>query len=219
LTIVDNGSDDGTVDYLHDVRKQWRGDKSIRLILNRRNEGLAGPTNRFWQSMDASLVGKIDNDILVEDGWLDKLVDAHRRVPALAVIGGCHFPVELLKPEKILKNVQAFNMIQVLRQPYIGGNYLAKRSILMDFGPLPEAGRGEKFKLGGWTGYQQRVAQSGYVIGYYFPIIRFEHLHLAPDTYYRQVRGMSRRKYRSWERKDAKKLLTQGWKWEAPPSG
>jgi glycosyltransferase involved in cell wall biosynthesis len=214
LTIVDNGSVDGTVDYLRDIRKRWRKETQIQLILNARNEGLAGPTNRFWMRSDAALVGKIDNDILVEEGWLEKLADAHQRLPNLAVIGGCHFPAELLKPEKISKNVQVHNTIQILRQPYIGGNYLAKRSILMDLGPLPEARHEEKFKLGGWTGYQQKMVQEGYWVGYYFPIIRFEHLHRASDTYFRQVRGLSKRKYRNWERKDAERLLTQKWNWE-----
>jgi len=216
LTIVDNGSDDGTVDYLLAVQRRWRSELPIRLILNPRNEGLAGPTNRFWQGSAAALVGKIDNDILVEDGWLPKLVNAHRRVPELAAIGGCHFPAEVLKPEWIRQNLQVCNSIRILRQPHIGGNYLAKLSVLRESGALVEAAGDERFKLGGWTGFQQRMVRRGYLVGDHVPIIRFEHLHRAPDSYFRAVRGLSKRKYRRWEKRDAERLLSTQWRWKDP---
>ena len=52
------------------------------------------PTKRFWKETKAELVGKIDNDILVPKGWVQKLTDVHQRVPNLGVAGYCHFRKE-----------------------------------------------------------------------------------------------------------------------------
>ena len=66
LTIVDNGSEDGTQEYLKETVDNHRRSDKITLIINHTNRGLSGPTNEFWKKSQAELVGKIDNDILVE---------------------------------------------------------------------------------------------------------------------------------------------------------
>lgn len=213
LTIVDNGSSDNTVSYLNEIYDAYKSKMVIKLLLNNKNEGLSKPTNDFWSRSEADLVGKIDNDILVEDGWLDKLVTAHKKVPDLAVIGGFHFPIQIFNYNKCKKNIYQYNNIQIIRQPYIGGNYIAKRNIILKNGFLQEE-EVNQFKLGGWTGYQQVLTSKGYIIGYYYPLIYFEHIHNASDTYFKQVRGMSRHKYLQWEKKDGKRLLNRKWDWD-----
>ena len=61
IHIVDNGSTDGTVEYL----KKISHPKIESIIYNKKNEGLVKPTKKFWEESNADLVGKIDNDILV----------------------------------------------------------------------------------------------------------------------------------------------------------
>lgn len=213
LTIVDNGSEDGTQEYLKQtVDNQRRSDK-ITLIMNHTNQGLSGPTNEFWKKSQAELVGKIDNDILVENAWLERLVNTHITIPNVAVVGGFHFPLEVFNYEKCKHNIHQYNDIKILRQPHIGGNYLAKRLILLENGLLEEPGAGD-FKLGGWTGYQQRLTKNGYIIGYYYPLIYFEHLHLAPNRYYKKVRKMTKKEYLHWERTAGEEMIYTKWSWD-----
>jgi len=212
LTIVDNKSSDTTASYLKEVVSNYGSERIIKLILNNKNEGLSKPTNAFWKRSEADLVGKIDNDILVEDGWLEKLVNAHEKIPDLSVIGGFHFPRQIFNYNKCKHNIYQYDDIQVLRQPYIGGNYIAKRNIILETGFLKEGGVNQ-FKLGGWTGYQQKLSDEGYIIGYYYPLIYFKHIHNSSEAYFKEVRGMSRRKYLRWEKKDGKWLLNRKWDW------
>jgi len=213
LTILDNGSSDGTPEYLRKVINNQNTTTKIQLICNHANQGLSKPTNEFWRRSNADLVGKIDNDILVENGWLETLVKAHGKIRDLVVVGGFHFPMEIFDYKKCKHNIYEYNNIQILRQPHIGGNYLAKRHILLENGFLEDSG-GADFKLGGWTGYQNRLTKKGYIVGYHYPLICFEHLHLAPSRYYKKVRAMSKRKYLSWERKDGEQMIYTKWSWD-----
>jgi glycosyltransferase involved in cell wall biosynthesis len=213
LTVVDNGSNDNTVDYLTEMVREYHLRKPMKLILNRVNEGLSKPTNRFWRESKADLVGKIDNDILVENGWFEKLINAHKTVHDLAIIGGFHFPKGVFDYDKCKHNIYQYDDIRILRQPYIGGNYIAKRKFLMEKGFLEEASDEGQFRLGGWTGYQKQLSASRYIIGYYYPLIFFKHLNDFHDKYFKEVRGVSRRKYMKWEKKDGKRLLNTKWNW------
>ena len=84
LTIIDNGSSDGSVTYLKKIVDNNLSQHKIRLIINNENQGLSKPTNFFWKQSNANLVGKIDNDILVEDGWLEKLVGTHKKMASVS---------------------------------------------------------------------------------------------------------------------------------------
>ena len=214
LTVVDNGSADGTPGYLHDLIQQYRGSVPIKLILNQHNEGLSKPTNEFWKRSRAELVGKIDNDILVEAEWLKKLVNAHQQLSRLAVVGGLHFPLDRLDVRRLAHNLFAYDTIRILRQPHIGGNYVAKLSLLKNYAGLNETVDSSGLKIGGWTGFQKMLTDDGYYIGYYYPFIRFEHLHNAPNRYFKEVRGMSKKKYIRWEKEDGKNLLYTEWDWQ-----
>ena len=125
VRIVDNGSTDETVGFL----KELNHPNIERIILNKQNEGLVKPTKQFWKETDAELVGKIDNDILVPKKWIDNLVTAHKSIHNLGVIGYCHFRKEDFNYEQVALKVEEINGIKFRRQPWIGGNYLMKRSI------------------------------------------------------------------------------------------
>ena len=121
--------------------------------------------------------------------------------------------MEIFDYMKCKHNIYEYNNIQILRQPHIGGNYLAKRRILLENGFIEEPGPTD-FQLGGWTGYQNRLTKKGYILGYYYPLICFEHLHLAPNNYYKKVRKMSKRKYLHWEKKVGEEMIYTKWSWD-----
>ncbi|MEE4359570.1 MAG: glycosyltransferase family 2 protein [Desulfococcaceae bacterium] len=213
LTIVDNASCDGTVQYLKEITASYQDRQNINLQLNKHNQGLSVPTNIFWQKSAADLVGKIDNDIYVESGWLKKLVYAHEQIPELAVIGGFHFPENIFNEKKCRHNICQYNGVKIIRQTHIGGNYLAKKEYISENGLLKEPSSDKDFKLGGWTAYQERLTKKGYIIAYHFPLIIFKHLDTADKDYYKRVRGMSARKYFKWEKKIGKKMLYSKRQW------
>ncbi len=81
LYITDNGSQDGTVEYLKDLEAKYPD--RVHVIYNPKNVGISKASN---QALDAifereyDIVGKYDNDALsLTTGWLEKVVDIWNR--------------------------------------------------------------------------------------------------------------------------------------------
>jgi len=82
LYVVDNGSQDGTVEYLKDLQAKYPD--RVHIILNPKNVGISKASN---QALDAifdhggyDMVGKYDNDALsLTTGWLAKITDLWNR--------------------------------------------------------------------------------------------------------------------------------------------
>ena len=173
LYIVDNYSTDGTREWLETARLEYPGRiKDIRY--NSTNEGLPGPTNDFWSRVDVDLMGKVDNDTLVPSGWLERLVEAHQKVPKLAVVGGYHFRPEDFDEKAAQDKLYAENDIRILQDTHIGGcAYLMKKSIQQQFGLMKY---NPALKIHGWTEYQHMLAGTGYIVGYLYPLIKLEYM-------------------------------------------
>lgn len=77
--IVDNGSTDGTKEYLEAL---WRNGKIKHIIYNSENKGIAVASN---QALDVisdkyDIIGKVDNDIHFKtEGWLDSMISVFNR--------------------------------------------------------------------------------------------------------------------------------------------
>ena len=72
--VVDNGSSDGTVNWL----KEYSKDKDVQLIINADNKGISVASNQAvdW-AMDQKydIIVKVDNDAIFKTkGWLNKMV-------------------------------------------------------------------------------------------------------------------------------------------------
>ncbi|MGD9288609.1 MAG: glycosyltransferase [Desulfobacterales bacterium] len=149
-------------------------DRIKDVCFNPTNEGLPGPTNHFWSRVDSELIGKVDNDTLVPPGWLERLVEAHQKIPKLAVVGGYHFQPEDFDDKSARSRLYVQNGIKILPDHHIGGCcYLMKKSIQETFGPMkfnPE------LKIHGWTEYQHMLADAGYIVGYLYPLIQLEYM-------------------------------------------
>jgi GT2 family glycosyltransferase/tetratricopeptide (TPR) repeat protein len=69
LIVVDNGSTDGTVEYL-------RSCSDVRLIENANNRGFPAAANQGILASRGQQILLLNNDVLVTTGWLDRLLRA-----------------------------------------------------------------------------------------------------------------------------------------------
>lgn len=164
LTIWDNGSTDGTREFISSVDDP----RIIRKVFARENVLLHGAVNDLVSKSSADLIGMIFDDILVTPGWTCPLAQAHTDVPEFGMIGSWHFPPEDFDYELAKNKIQKFGQHQVLRHPWTGvGGGLVKVKTMRECGPL-ESSR--------TTNYWIRMALKGYINGYYYPLIYADHL-------------------------------------------
>jgi glycosyltransferase involved in cell wall biosynthesis len=167
LTIWDNNSDSAT----KEVVDKFRNHRCVeRVIFNETNEKLRRPTNWFWEnSLDADLLGKVDDDCLVSEDWCRVLEQAHRDIPAAGVLACCRFLSEDFDYERASKKISTFGTHQVLRNCWVqGSGYLMKREVIHRNGFLKPK---ETF-----TTYCVRAAAKGYINGWYYPFLFEEHM-------------------------------------------
>lgn len=81
VIIVDNGSRSETVDWLKTLADQ----PDVRVIFNPTNRGYAGGNNQAIAAARGEYIVLLNNDVIVTDGWLDGLLHAFDRIPALGV--------------------------------------------------------------------------------------------------------------------------------------
>ncbi|WP_227551706.1 glycosyltransferase family 2 protein [Metabacillus sediminilitoris] len=80
LIIVDNGSTDGTIQYL----KKF---PDIKLICNKQNKGFAGGCNQGMKLAKGEQLLLLNNDTIVSHHWLDNLLKALYISPRIGMVG------------------------------------------------------------------------------------------------------------------------------------
>jgi GT2 family glycosyltransferase len=172
LVLWDNGSTDGTREYLAAVTDP----RITRRVLSEQNIQLHGAVNDVVAHSSADLVGVINDDVLMAPGWTRPLAAAHADVPELGVVACWHQGREFFEEEKARHKIQTFGRHQILRHPWTGcGAVLVKRETLRRFGPLTSSAT---------TSYWIRMALQGYVNGYYYPLIHVEHMDYPWSSHY-----------------------------------
>ena len=82
LIVVDNGSSDGTVQFL-------RGMPGVRLIVNESNRGFPAAANQGIMASSGKQILLLNNDVVVTTGWLMRLLRALHSDPAIGLVGPC----------------------------------------------------------------------------------------------------------------------------------
>jgi len=88
--VVDNGSSDGTVEYL----KEYAKDKDVQLIINADNKGISIASNQAldWAKGKYDIIVKVDNDAIFKTKkWLSKMVEiwkANRKIALSCYVSG-----------------------------------------------------------------------------------------------------------------------------------
>lgn len=82
LIFVDNGSHDGTQEYLRSI-------DGVRLVENGENRGFPAAANQGLQAARGEVLVLLNNDAIVTTGWLRCLSNALRSDPQIGLAGPC----------------------------------------------------------------------------------------------------------------------------------
>ncbi|MGH7562922.1 MAG: glycosyltransferase family 2 protein, partial [Gemmatimonadota bacterium] len=83
LIVVDNGSTDGTREYLEEIAT---GRSSVRLLLNEENVGFPRACNQGLEAAVGAFLVLLNNDVVVSPGWLERLC-GHLADPRIGLLG------------------------------------------------------------------------------------------------------------------------------------
>lgn len=83
---VDNGSTDGTREYLKSLEHKTNA-KKIKYVFNEQNLGVAGGRNIGLKVADGYYLMTIDDDILVPDNYDKLFIEACDKIPNLGITG------------------------------------------------------------------------------------------------------------------------------------
>jgi len=84
VVFVDNGSSDGTVEYLRKIVKEH---PNYKLIDNQENKGFAAGNNQGVKLASGKYIMLLNNDVLVSEGWLENLVESLERDEKIGMVG------------------------------------------------------------------------------------------------------------------------------------
>ena len=84
IIIVDNASTDGTLDYL---RRYESAHSNVHVIANKENLGFAGGNNQGLALSKGEYVLLLNNDTVVTDGWLSRMLATLMNHPEAGLVG------------------------------------------------------------------------------------------------------------------------------------
>lgn len=84
IVFVDNGSSDGTVDWL---REQLEQHDNYRLIENGNNFGFAKGCNQGIEAAGGEYILLLNNDVVVTTDWLAGLLECYQRKDRIGIVG------------------------------------------------------------------------------------------------------------------------------------
>ncbi len=167
VLVVDNGSSDGTVEYL-------RGLDWIRRIENSRNLGYVGGNNVGMRATPEGDILLLNNDIVIpEDGWLEELQRLAYSAPSVGIVGarlilpdgrllhaGTYMPLDTFWGQQIgslEKDIGQYAFDREV-QGVVGACMYIKRDVIDSIGLLNEA----FFSYFEDTDYCLRAAEAGF---------------------------------------------------------
>ncbi|GEM_PF-887760 len=94
IIVIDNGSIDGTREYLESMTDSLRGTRDVfKPIFNAENEGVAPAWNKGLKNANGEYIAILNNDIVVSNGWMRSLLWAMEQfklglISPFAEVGG-----------------------------------------------------------------------------------------------------------------------------------
>ena len=165
--IWQNGSDPATLEFVKSMLDHPRIHKFHHSEENKR---LNEPTNWLWENATGDFVTKVDDDCLMPEGWADTLRAAFRDEPKFGVLGCWRFPEEDFVPEVANKKIKEFSGgHQIMQNCWVeGSGYLMRTDSIRKYGLLKPNDSFPRYCI--------RLAQAGWINGWYFPFLFQEHM-------------------------------------------
>jgi len=174
VLVIDNGSTDSTADIVdaHRSRHLLPGLRRVR----ENEQGLTPARRRGVQETSAPWIAFVDDDNILEAGWLNAIAQAIRFVPQAGAIGGRVVLDWEQPPPFFLKN---FGFCFAEQEPggvareldsLVGAGMVVRREALLACGwierPLLADRVGERLVSGGDVEIAQRIRGAGYALWY-----------------------------------------------------
>ncbi|MBI5416532.1 glycosyltransferase [Candidatus Poribacteria bacterium] len=149
IIFIDNGSTDGTVEWIKDLTKK---NKKYKLIDNGKNLGFARGSNQGITASSGEYILLLNNDVVVTENWLSGMLECLNRAPDIGFVGPMSNyvsgPQKVInanfdKTDKLQDYASAFRnknrnrQIQIRR--IVGFCMLMKRSLAGEIGLLDES--------------------------------------------------------------------------------
>lgn len=179
IIVVDNGSTDGTLDYLKEQVSKFT---DIWVIRNTLNRGFAAGSNQGISVAEGEYVLLLNNDTFVTEGWLGRMLDVFRRHPETGIVGPMSNYVSgpQLVTDVGYNNIDELNAFAVRwsgendEQSFpiyrvVGFCLLAKKEVIRKIGGLDERFGSGNFEDDDFcsravlAGYEARVARDVYI--------------------------------------------------------
>lgn len=142
LIVYDDGSEDGTAEWLEDQLALWNRRNSTPAHMHMTKFGSPVETmNHYLDHYDADMFAKIDSDVCVPQGWLEemtRMLYLHTEVDILGMQANSGPPSFRKDPDRTVEDAS-----------HIGGVGLIRRRTFKFCRPVPRG----RF---GWTEFQQR---------------------------------------------------------------
>lgn len=87
LIVVDNGSTDGTPDYLEKYRKNLKAD--MQCIFNKENRAFSKANNQGIKLAVGDYILLLNNDVILTQKWLERLITCIEGFPKTGLAGPC----------------------------------------------------------------------------------------------------------------------------------
>lgn len=133
------------------------------------NVGLRPAINWLWREAEGTYLSKVDDDSLMEPGWVEFLTGALAAWPGFGVLGSWRFLPEDFDEALARQKTETLHGVTVLKNLWVqGSGHVFRRDLVAEVGLLTE---GQSFP--GWC---IEVARRGYVNGWPIPFVREEHM-------------------------------------------
>lgn len=160
LIVVDNGSTDGTWEYLQSLTEGW-----IRVV-REQNRGPSAARNHGIRQTRGRILAFIDSDCVPRRGWLSGLISALGNSPHWAVGGLLHSapPTTLIEAFTMRQNIldqRDFLAPGPYKPPFLlTANFAARREAIERVGPFDE-----ELRVGEDADFCWRLLQHGGTLG------------------------------------------------------
>jgi glucosyl-dolichyl phosphate glucuronosyltransferase len=169
IVIIDNNSTDSTSEIVREYK-----DISFVRSYKEARQGLSNARNRGIVEAMGDFLIFLDDDVEVENGWLEALMNPLLEKPDVAVVGGRVLPFGTKTPEWLpekfywLVGIIDYGTTPKYTDYAPGGNMAVRKSIFKEVGVFnPSLGRNGSLLLGGEeVELQGRIKEKGYKIFY-----------------------------------------------------